>query len=139
MSAVPDVLGDYTVEWDVGTDGEYMRTATQLRKLALAQERTWQAVPWVNWEWNADPAWNTPRTGTRRVGIAEEKNRVRFYVPGSTVAVASTPRVKCGAEEPTPLQWEGGEWRHKSSRLRAVKKITKRRMLVLRRRRTLGC
>ena len=132
---VTDVLGNHTVEWVMGADGEYRRSASDRHRLEVAQERTWHAVPWINWEWNEDPAWNAQRASGRRVVIAEECNRERVYIPGSRVWLTS----ECsgtdegtGADGQTPAKWAANGWRHKCAG--AKKKIAKRRLWLRQRR-----
>ena len=130
-TTMTDVLGNHTVEWVMGADGEYRRAASDQHRLAIAQERTWHAVPLINWEWNEDPAWNAERASGRRVMIAEECNRNRVYIPGSKVSLTSgctgtRPDEGTGPDGQTPAKWAANGWRHKCGGAR--KKIAKRRV-----------
>ena len=127
MPVLTEATGDFEVEWEIDINGDYRRSVAQQRKLALAQERTWAAVPWVNWEWNADPAWNEERRSARRVEIAEDRNRVREYIKGSGALVTSTPQ---DGGTQVPASWAAGGWRHKRDRVAPVKTIAKRRLLL---------
>ena len=129
MAMATDVLGNHTVEWVMGADGEYRRAASDQHRLAIAQERTWHAVPWINWQWNDDPAWNAERTSARRVVIAEECNRNRVYIPGSKVSLRSGCT---GPDGRTPAKRAANGWRHKCGGAR--KKITKRPLWLRKRR-----
>ena len=131
------MLGTHTVEWVMGADGEYRRSASDRHRLEGAQERTWHAVPWINWEWNEDPAWNAQRASGRRVVIAEESNRERVYIPGSKVWLTSGctgtgTDEGTGPDGQTPAKWAANGWRHKCAGAR--KKIAKRRLWLRQRR-----